>query len=181
MPTRDEITTALATQRERVERWFRSLPDDEMPRPLTASEVEGGAMWSPKDHLAHIVGTERYFQGAIRRALEGAEDPCGFYTRTGRDDDSARLEVANPANEQARAKYQDQPAEAILGRIEETRQTTLARLAGVSDAQLAQPVPHSPFGDHSLGALFLTIAQHAAQHLGWLDAARAGQRPPQQP
>ena len=107
MPTRDEITTALATQRERVERWFRSLPDDEMPRPLTASEVEGGAMWSPKDHLAHIVGTERYFQGAIRRALEGAEDPCGFYTRTGRDDDSARLEVANPANEQARAKYQD--------------------------------------------------------------------------
>ncbi|HEX5570612.1 MAG TPA: DinB family protein, partial [Ktedonobacterales bacterium] len=54
-------------------------------------------------------------------------------------------------------------------------------LAGVSDAQLAQPVPHSPFGDHSLGALFLTIAQHAAQHLGWLDAARAGQRPPQQP
>ncbi len=175
MPTRDEITTALATQRERVERWFQALPDEEMQRPLTKSEVEGGAMWTPKDHLAHIVGTERYFQGVIRRALAGAEDPCGFYTATGKDGDEARLAVANPANEQARAKYNDQPAEDILGRIGGTRQATLELLAGVDDAQLTQPVPHSPFGDGTLGALFMTVALHSRQHLGWLDQARAGQ------
>jgi len=176
MPTRDQITTALATQRERVERWFHALPDDEMLRPLTKSEVEGGAMWTPKDHLAHIVGTERYFQGVIRRALAGAEDPCGFYTVTGKDGDESRLAVANPANEQARAKYNEQSAEDILGRIEGTRQATLELLAGVDDAQLTQPVPHSPFGDGTLGTLFLTIALHSRQHLGWLDQARAGQQ-----
>ncbi|MFI5277262.1 MAG: DinB family protein [Ktedonobacterales bacterium] len=181
MPTRDQITAALATQRERVERWFRALSDDEMQRPLTKSEVEGGAMWTPKDHLAHIVGTERYFQGVIRRALEGAADPCGFFTVTGHDGDEARLAVANPANEQARAKYADQSAEALFGRIEGTRQATLAQLAGVDDAQLTQPVPHSPFGDGSLGALFMTIALHSRQHLGWLDEARAAHEPEQSP
>lgn len=175
MPTRDEITTALATQRAQLEHWFQALPDEEMQRPLTKSEVEGGAMWTPKDHLAHVVGTERWFQGVIRRALEGAADPLGFYTVTGKDGDAARLSVANPSNEQARAKYTDQTAEAILGRIDGTRQTTLDLLAGVDDAQLTQPVPHSSFGDGTLGALFMTVALHSRQHLGWLDQARAGQ------
>ncbi|HEX8728482.1 MAG TPA: DinB family protein [Ktedonobacterales bacterium] len=181
MPTRDQITTALANQRERVERWFHALSDDEMLRPLTKSEIEGGAMWTPKDHLAHIVGTERWFQGVIRRALEGATDPLGFFTVTGKDGDEARLSVANPSNEQARAKYSDQSAETILSRIEGTRQATLDLLAGVSDAQLTQPVPHSSFGDGTLGALFMTIALHSRQHLGWLDAARAAHEPHESP
>ncbi len=173
MPTRDEITTALAEQRGRVERWFHALGPDEMTRPVTASEVEGGEMWTPKDHLAHILGTERFFQGAIKRALGGAEDPLGFFTQVGSDDAAARRNLINRANQQAHAKYHDEPAEALFSRLGETRQTTLALLDGIDDAQLAQFIPHSPFGDSTLGALFMTIAQHAGMHLGWLDSALA--------
>ncbi|HZC05492.1 MAG TPA: DinB family protein [Ktedonobacterales bacterium] len=171
MSTRDEITTALAAQRERVERWFQALSSEEMARPVTASEVESGEMWTPKDHLAHLVGTERFFQGAIKRAIGGAEDPLGFYTQVGSDDEEARRTLINRSNQQAYVKYHDEPAETFFTRLGETRQTTLALLDGLDDSQLAQFIPHSPFGDHTLSALFMTIAGHARQHLHWLDSA----------
>jgi hypothetical protein len=173
MSTRDEITTALAAQRERVERWFHALSEAEMLRPLTTSETEGGAMWTPKDHLAHLVGTERFFQGAIRRAIGGAEDPLGFYTQTGSDEAPARRHLIDRANEQAANKYREEPAESLFGRLGETRQATLALLASLDDTQLAQSIAHSPFGDSTLAALFMTIAQHAGMHLKWLDEATA--------
>jgi hypothetical protein len=177
MSTRDEIITTLAAQRERVERWFRALSADEMARPLTASETEGGAMWAPKDHLAHLVGTERFFQGAIKRAIGGAEDALGFYTQTGSDEAQARRNLINRANEQAANKYRAEAAEALFARLGETRQATLALLASLDDSQLAQFVAHSPFGDGTLSALFMTIAQHAGQHLHWLDEATAAHEP----
>lgn len=178
MPTRDEITTALAARREQVERWFRALSADEMLRPVTASETEGGAMWTPKDHLAHLVGTERFFQGAIKRAIGGAEDPLGFYTQTGSDEAQATRNLINRANEQAANKYRAEAAETFFARLGETRQATLALLASLDDAQLAQFIAHSPFGDGTLSALFLTIAEHAGMHLGWLDEAIAAHERP---
>lgn len=173
MSTRDEIITALAAQRERVERWFHALSEDEMLRPVTASETEGGGMWTPKDHLAHIIGTERFFQGAIKRAIGGAEDPLGFYTQIGSDEAEARRNLINRANEQAANKYRAEGAETLFSRLGETRQATLGLLAGLDDTQLAQFVAHSPFGDGTLSALFMTITQHAGQHLRWLSEATA--------
>ena len=173
MPTRNEITAALAAQRERLGAWYRALPDEELARPLTASEAPGGAMWSPKDHLAHVLGVERFFQGAIRRAVGGAEDALGFFTQTGTDDHAGHMNLINQANQRSVEKYYDLALGDIFTRLDETRQATLAQLGDLSDAQLAQPVAHSPFGDGTLGALFLTIAEHAGQHLGWLDRARA--------
>jgi hypothetical protein len=177
MPTRDEITAALAAQRERIESWFRALTDAEILRPVTASEVEGGEMWTPKDHLAHVIGTERFFQGAIRRALGGAEDALGFYTQTGSDDAQARRNLINQANDRSHTKYRDESAEALFRRLGETRQATLALLDGADDTQLAQFVAHSPFGDGTLSGLFMTIAQHGGQHLGWLDTAITARDP----
>lgn len=173
MPTRDEITAALAAQRERLGTWYRALPSDELARPLTASETPGGAMWSPKDHLGHVLGVERFFQGAIKRAVGGAEDALGFFTQTGTDEHAAHMNMINQANQRSVEKYRDLSLDDIFTRLDESRQTTLAQLADLSDAQLAQPVAHSPFSDGTLGGLFLTIAEHAGQHLGWLDRARA--------
>ncbi len=173
MATRDEITTALAAQRERVERWFRALSEDELLRPVTASEAQEGAMWTPKDHLAHLVGTERFFQGAIKRAIGGAEDPLGFYTQTGSDEEQARRNLINQANEQAANKYRAEAAETLFRRLDETRQATLTLLASLDDSQLAQFIAHSPFGDGTLSALFMTIAGHASMHLKWLSEATA--------
>lgn len=174
MPTCEEITAALAAQRERIETWFGALSDEQMRRPMTNSEIESGAMWSAKDHLAHVLGTERFFQGAIKRALAGAEDPLGFYTHLGTDDRTALRAMLNQANEQAVQKYRLESSEAILGRLDETRQVTLALLDTFDDARLAQPIPHSPFGDGTYGALFMTIALHGKMHIKWLDEASAG-------
>lgn len=171
MPTRDEITTALASQRERIEAWFHALSDAQMTQPATASEVEGGQMWTPKDHLAHVLGVERYFHGVIKRAADGAEDATGFYTQTGTDDRAAWRNLANQSNERLAEKYRDTPAEALFARLGETRQATLALLGALDDEQLAQSVPHSHFGDGTIGGLFMTIAQHGGQHLAWLNDA----------
>lgn len=171
MTTREEITKELAAQRERIERWYHTLSAEELTRPLTPSEVEDGHMWSAKDHLAHVLGTERFFQGAVKRALAGADDPCGFYTATGSDESEPRRALINTANEQAAAKYRDEPAETIFGRFDGTRAATLALLDSIDDARLAETVPHSPFGDHTIGALFLTVAFHGGMHMDWLAKA----------
>lgn len=171
MPTRDEISVALATQRKAIEGWFGALSDEEMRRPVTASEVEGGEMWAPKDHLAHVLGSERFFQGAIRRALGGADDPLGFYTHLGSDDRIALRAMLNQANEQSAQKYRQESAESIMGRLDETRRATLALLDTFDDARLAQAIPHSPFGDGTYGDLFMTIAHHGKMHIKWLDDA----------
>jgi len=174
MSTREEIITTLAAQREHVEQWFRALPTAELERPLTASEVEGGEMWTAKDHLAHAVGAERFFHGAINRAVSGAEDPVGFYTQAGSDDPAAQRNVVNQLNERGASRFRDMSAVALFSRMGETREATLALLATLDDARLAQPVAHSPFGDGTIGSLFLQIALHFEQHLTWLDAAAAG-------
>lgn len=174
MPTRDEIIAALMAQRQPVEEWFQALPDAEMEREATESEVAGAAMWTPKDHLAHVLGGERFFQGVIKRALEGADDPLGFYTHTGSDDPAAHNDLINQANERGALRYRAEPTEALLARFAETRQATLALLDTLDDARLAQPVAHSPYGaDTTIGSLFAIIASHGVRHIRWLDAAIA--------
>ncbi len=174
MPTRDEISAALAAQRQRVEDWFRAASDAEMSREVTESEVPGAAMWTPKDHLAHVLGVERFFQGAIKRALDGADDPLGFFTQTGSDDSKAHSDLINQANERGASRYRAEPAAALLARFAETRLATLALLDALDDARLAQPVAHSPYGaDTTIGSLFATIASHGVSHIQWLDTAIA--------
>jgi hypothetical protein len=130
-------------------------------------------MWTAKDHLAHAIGAERFFHGVIKRAGSGAEDPVGFYTQAGSDDPAAQRTVVNQLNERGAARFRDESAATLFSRMGETREATLALLATVDDAQLAQPVAHSPFGDGTIGALFLQIARHFDQHMTWLDTANA--------
>jgi hypothetical protein len=173
MPTRDEITTALTEQRERIESWFHTLSEADMRRQMTESEIEGGERWTPKDHLAHVIGSERFFQGAIKRAIGEAEDPLGFYTQAGTDDPDAIRNLINQSNERATARFRETTSEALFARLDETRQATLALLASLDDAQLAQTIAHSHFGDSTIGALFMTVAQHGRMHLKWLKNASA--------
>ncbi len=174
MTSRDEITAALSAQRERVETWFHALSDAEMLRPATASEIAGGEMWTSKDHLAHVLGVERYFQGAIKRALSNAEDALGFFTQTGSADHAAHRNLINQSNERSLTRYREETAAALFARLGETRQATLALLETIDDARLAQSIAHSPFGDGTISALFMGIAQHGLQHVTWLNDAHAG-------
>jgi hypothetical protein len=170
-PTRDELIARLTERRERLEQWFISRTADELERPLTPSEVEGGAMWRAKDHLAHAAGTERYLMGVVRRTLAGAEDPAGFFTRLGSLDADTVMRAINESNQSAYAKYHDEPTASLLERMRETRQTTMALLTSLSEEQLDQPSPHSPFGHGSVRDLFRQLAHHDKLHLDWLAGA----------
>jgi hypothetical protein len=172
-PTREELIAALTMQRERLERWFAARTPEELDRPVTPSEVEGGEMWRAKDHLAHALGVERYLQGVVKRTLAGVEDPAGFYTQVGSLEREAVMRAINQANERAFAKYRDEPAAALLAKLGETRGETLALLASLSDERLDQVSPHSPFGRGRIRDLFRQMARHDGQHVDWLTEALA--------
>lgn len=170
-PTREELIATLTEQRERLERWIAARTPEEIERPVTPSEVEGGEMWRVKDHLAHAVGVERYLQGVVKRTLAGAEDPAGFYTQVGSLEREAVMRAINQANERSYAKYRDEPLASLLAKLGETRQATLALLASLSDEQLAAVSPHSPFGRGTVRDLFRQMAKHDGQHVDWLTEA----------
>ena len=170
-PTREELIATLTEQRERLERWIAARTPEEIERPVTPSEVEGGEMWRVKDHLAHAVGVERYLQGVVKRTLAGAEDPAGFYTQVGSLEREAVMRAINQANERSYAKYRDESLASLLTKLGETRQATLALLASLSDEQLAEVSPHSPFGRGTVRDLFRQMARHDRQHVDWLTEA----------
>jgi hypothetical protein len=172
-PTRQELIAALAAQRERLERWFVARTPEELERPLTPSEVEGGETWRARDHLAHAVGVERYLQGVIKRTLAGAEDPAGFYTQIGSLESEPLQRVINQANQRSFAKYRDEPVAPLLAKLAENRRETLALLESLSDEQLDQASPHSPFGLGTVRDLFWQMARHDGQHVDWLTEALA--------
>ncbi len=172
-PSREELLAALVEQRERLKRWIAARTPEELERPLTPSEAPGGEMWRAKDHLAHAVGVERYLQGVVKRTLAGAEDPAGFYTQAGSLTDESVARVANASNERAIAKYRDEPVAALLEKLAETRRATLELLASLSDEQLDQVSPHSPFPPETARGLFLQMARHDGQHVDWLTEALA--------
>src|SRR5512146_1421048 len=72
MPTRAQILDTLAASQTEVLAFFHGLSPEDLERPATASGVPGAAPWRAKDHLAHLVQSERNIQRLLRRALEGS-------------------------------------------------------------------------------------------------------------
>src|SRR5260370_30450396 len=71
MPTRAEILDTLAASQTQVLAFFHGLSPQDLERPATASGVPGAAPWRAKDHLAHLVQSERTIQHLLRRTLAG--------------------------------------------------------------------------------------------------------------
>lgn len=175
VPTREALMAELTEQRERLERWVASRTPEELERPVTPSEVEGGGMWRAKDHLAHAVGVEMYLQEVAQRTLAGVDDPTGFYTQVGSLDREAMMQAIkkaiNEASERTSAEYRGEPVEGLLERLGETRRATLESLESLSDEQLHQVSPHSPFGQGTVWDVFQEMARHDRQHVDWLTEA----------
>ncbi len=176
-PSRAELIAELTEQRQRMTRWVATQTSEELERPLTPGEVEGGGMWQAKEHLAYAVGVETYFQTAVQRTLAGEEDPTGFATRVGALDRADLIEEINKeiteASERTFATYRQESLEKLLERLGETRQATLALLESLSDEQLDQVAPHSPFGQGTVRELFLEMARHEGRHVDRLTETQA--------
>lgn len=179
VPTREALMAELTEQRERLERWVAARTPEELERPVTPSEAEGGGMWRAKDHLAHAVGVETYLQGVAQRTLAGVDDPTEFYTRVGSLDREADREAVmqavkkaiNEASERMSAAYREEPVAGLLARLGETRRATLEMLESLSDEQLHQGSPHLPFGQGTVGDVFQEMARHDRLHVDWLTEA----------
>lgn len=180
MPTRAEILDTLAASQAQVLAFFHGLSPQDLVRPATASDVPGAAPWRAKDHLAHLVNSERNIQRLLRATLAGdtrdallrLQYPAGMPLPNILGDWNAlsaeeqeRLEMAVASLNQAHVneRHHD-PLELLAADFLAARRDTVDLLRQFSDDQLAAPVP-TVISDQAAGELFAGRAAHATEHM----------------
>ncbi len=184
MPTRGEILNILAASQTQVLAFFQGLSPQDLKRPATASEVPGAAPWCPRDHLAHLVQSERNIQRLLRRALAGDtrdvllrlqypdEMPLpgtlgDWDALTSEEQEQLELAVGR-LNEAHRNAHLDDSLDRLVADYQSARQDTLALLQQFTDEQLAAPVP-TVIRELSAAELFSGLAGHATGHITWIE------------
>jgi hypothetical protein len=180
MPTRAEILDTLAASRTQVLVFFQGLSPQDLERPATASDVPGAAPWRAKDHLAHLVKSERNIHQLLRATLAGetrdallrSQYPAGMPLPGTLGDwdaltpeEQERLELAVASLNQTHVNaHQDDTLEMLAADFLAARRETVDLLHRFTDEQLAAPVP-TVVGDRAAGDLFAGRAEHAAEHI----------------
>jgi DinB superfamily len=180
MPTRAEILDTLAASQTQVMAFFQGLSPEDLERPATASGVPGEAPWRAKDHLAHLVKSERNIQQLLRRTLAGEtrdvllrlQYPAGampgnLSALTPEEEERLEMAVAS-VNQTYVNAHHDDSMEMLAADFLAARQETLDLLQQFTDDQLATPVP-TVIGDQAAGDLFAGRAGHAAEHITWIE------------
>ncbi len=167
---RIEIEATLSRDRAGLLDRFAALSADDLTRDATPSEHDASTSWSAKDHLAHLIGIERSFNGMIRRSLDGDAEPVGFGTNP---DGSSRsrdevMAAVHRGNEEWVSERRSKSLSELVAEGEQARAETLALLAELSDEQLQQKLPGAPWADGTLGGVLSANAGHGRQHWSWL-------------
>ena len=187
MPLRAEILETLVASQTRVMAFFQGMSPEDLVRPATASDVPGEAPWRAKDHLAHLVNSERSIQRLLRSTLAGETRDAQLRLQYPAEmrlpgilgdwealtpEEQARLEtaVARVNQTYVNAHYDDS-VEELAVRYLAARHDTLELLDQFTDEQLAATVP-TVVGDLAAGDLFAGRAGHATEHMnsveeGW--------------
>lgn len=184
MSTRAEILDTLAASQTQVMAFFQGLSQEDLERPVTASEAPGGNPWCARVHLAHLVKSERNIQQLLRRALAG--DPGDVILRSqypeGMElpgilgdlnaltpEEEERLGVAiAQINQTYVDAHNDDSMEMLAADYLAARQETLDLLQQFTDEQLAALIP-TVVGDATTGDLFAGRAGHAAEHIASIE------------
>jgi hypothetical protein len=151
-----------------VERSFRDLQVPDRQRPVTVSQHPGGSPWSATDHLAHIVESELGLLAIGRRLVAGEPDPVSI-SRRGKTSEE-RTEFVNRENQAQVLGRRGQSFDALLDELKKVVEERTRLIHGLTNEQLAQPVPGSERPDLSWGAL-LGSARHAQTHLAFVERA----------
>src|SRR5713101_4060780 len=183
MPTRAEILDTLAASQTQVMAFFQGPSPEDLERPATASGVPGAAPWRAKDHLAHLVKSERNIQQLLRRTLAGETrdvllrlqypagampgNPGNLSALTPEEEERLEMAVAS-VNQTYVNAHHDDSMEMLAADFLAARQETLDLLQQFTDDQLATPVP-TVIGDQAAGDLFAGRAGHAAEHITWIE------------
>jgi DinB family protein len=169
MATRDEIHAALERALAELEADARALTREQLEQRCTDSEVPGGAPWSPKDHIAHLIRIERSFLTFARRTVDGDVEPIGF-SRMGGNQDEVRAAI-HLANQRQVEDLASRSLDDLFAELRAARADTLAFIDGHDDDTLARPVPGSPWGDGTIGGM---LGRNAAHQLNHMHAYREG-------
>jgi hypothetical protein len=186
MPTRVEIVDTLAASQNEVLAFFHGLSPDDLERPATANGVPGAAPWRAKDHLAHLVRSERNIQLLLRRVLAGeppddilrGQYPPGMPLPSILGDwdalsleEQERLELAVASLNQTYVNaHHDDSLELLVEEYLAARQDTLDLLHQFTDEQMAAVVP-SVVGEATVSDLIAGRAGHAAEHMRSIEGA----------
>jgi len=187
MPTRAEILDTLAVSQTQVLTFFQGLSPEDLERPATASDLPGAAAWCAKDHLAHLVNSERNTHQLLRTTLAG--EPRDVLLRlqypegmplpgilgdwdalTPQEQERLELAVAG-VNQSYVNAHRDDTLEELSAEFLAARRELLDLLHQFTDEQLAASVP-TVVGDQAAGVFFAGRAEHATEHLtsiedGW--------------
>ena len=184
MPTRAVILDILAASQTQVLAFFHGLSAHDLERPATASDVPGAAPWRAKDHLAHLVQSERNIQHLLRRTLAGdtreallrLQYPKGmplpgilgnWEALTAEEEERLELAVAS-VNQTYLNAHHDDTVESLVAEYLAARLELLDLLRQFTDEQLAAPTP-TVVGEATAGDLFAGRAGHATEHITWIE------------
>lgn len=170
---RTEIEIKLNRDRAWSLETFAGLTEEELNRGITVSKHNTGSHWSAKDHLSHLIGIEVVFNQIIRRSVEGDPNPIGFPSGTTMEE---IMKQVHALNEAWVSKHHNKSFSEIVALGQQVRSETLALLASLTDAQLAEKIPGAPWADSTVGGVIAVNGDHARQHYGWVTAGLAGQK-----
>jgi len=169
----DELAIQLQTEMLAVLEMFREIQSRDRQRPLTPSEHPGGSPWSATDHLAHVVESELSFLAIGRRLIVADPDPTRISLRG-----HTPAERDAFVNRENHAQVESRRGQSFEDLVEELRGVCEQRvqlLKGLSDEQLARPVPGAQRADVRWAAL-LGSTHHAGAHLAMVRRALAATR-----
>jgi DinB superfamily len=172
-PRAEELAIRLQAQTEAMERSFREIQGSDRQRPITASQDPRGSPWSATDHLAHVVQSEWGLLAIGQRLVANDPDPVRLARRGNTPEErTAFVNSENQAQVQSRRGHSFEELLDELGKVCEQR---IQLLDGLSDDQLARPVPGSQQVD-LLWAALLGSTRHAETHLEIVQRALAEAR-----
>ncbi len=173
---RSEIEIKLNRDRAWLLETIGGMPEDDVMKPATKSEGDPSKMWSAKDHLAHLIGIERWFNAMIRRHLDGDANPVGL-----RQDDKGNertmdqiMANVHRMNELWVEEHRAKPLTHIIAIGQQMRSETLELLAGLSDDQLLEKLPGAPWADGTIGGVLGANADHGRMHWKWVKEGWGG-------
>ncbi len=167
---RSEIEIKLNRDRAWLLETIASMPDGEISRGATPSEHDPSTLWCVKDHLAHLAGIERAFNGMIERHVAGDANPVGLVNN---EDGTRRpleqiMATVHRMNEEWVGEHRGKSLREVIAVGQAVRAETLALMASLSDEQLAEKLPGAPWADGTVGGVIGVNADHGRQHWAWV-------------
>jgi hypothetical protein len=174
---RVEIETTLNESRNWILGQITALSEEQLHRPLTASQHDPQNLWSVQDHVAHLALIEGNFASMIRRHLSGASNPVGLLT----DDSGERrsrdsiMAMVHEMTDEFQVAHRHDTLSQVIALTASARADTLQLLSELTDDQLTETLPGAPWADGTIGAVLAVNADHARMHWNW--ACEAGLAP----